>query len=179
MIALGFAANGENLIYHFFYLSGHKPDLQRPYLSTHFDKPWPEVFETDMNKFHRNPSILALGILLIEIDLARPIETYRNTTDNVNLNTDWITAHNIVKFMDQCSDPYKKAIRACLDIPWMPAGQNVSLEDSKTRLGLYINVIHPLESELDYLFPKQKKASTRSSSNSKPDACELDEKFSW
>lgn len=136
----------------FFYLSGDKPDLQRPYLSTHFDELWPEVFETNMNKFYQTPSISSLDILLIEIDLEKPIKTYRTTTDNVNLNTDWITVHNIVKFIDQCSEQYKKAIRACLDIPWMPAGQNVTLEDSKIRHDLYINVINPLESKLDYCF---------------------------
>lgn len=138
----------------FFYSSEDKPDLQRPYLSTRFDNPWSEICEADMNRFHRNPSVLALGILLIEIDLEKPIEKCRTTTENPNLNTDWITAHDMVKFMDQCSEPYKEAIRACLDIPWIPAGQHVSLKNSKTRDGLYTNVIHPLESEFDYLFPK-------------------------
>lgn len=135
----------------FFYSSEDKPDLQRPYLSTRFDNPWSEICETNLNRFHPNPSILALGILLVEIDLEKSI----TTTESINLNTDWITAHHIVKSMDQCSEPYKEAIRACLDIPWIPAGQHVTLKDSETRNGLYTNVIHPLESEFDYLFPKQ------------------------
>lgn len=109
-------------------------------------------FETNMNKFYQNPSLSSLDILLIAIDLEKPIKTNRTTTDNVNLNTDWITVHNIVKFIDQCSEQYKKAIRACLDISWMPAGQNVTLEDSKIRHDLYINVINPLESKLDHCF---------------------------
>lgn len=135
----------------FFYSSEDKPDLRRPYLSTRFDNPSSEIRETKMSRFHPNSSILALGILLIEIDLERSI----TTTESVNLNTDWINAHHVVKFMDQCSEPYKEAIRACLDIPWIRAGQHVSLKDSVTRDGLYTNVIHPLESEFDYLFPRQ------------------------
>ena len=101
----------------FFYLSEDKPDLRRPYLSTCFEKPQPEIVKTEMNRFHRNPSILALGILLIEIDSERPIETYRIATERVNVNTDWIVADRIVKSMDQCSEAYKEAVRACLDIP--------------------------------------------------------------
>ena len=137
----------------FFYSSKDKPDLRRPYLSTCFEKPQPEIVKTEMNRFHRNPSILALGILLIEIDLGRPIETYRIATETVNVNTDWIVADRIVKSMDQCSEPYREAVRACLDIPWIPAGQKVCLDDAQTRDGLYTNVIHPLENEFHYLFP--------------------------
>lgn len=139
----------------FFHL-GDKPDLQRPYLSTCFNKPHPDIIDTDKSRFHRNPGILALGILLIEIDLERPIETYRTATDKINANTDWIVADRIVKSMDQCSEPYREAIRACLDIPWVPAGQNVSLENPQTRNGLCDHVIELLESEFDYLFSKKK-----------------------
>lgn len=74
----------------FFYVPRDKPDLQRPYLSTRFDKLQPEIVNTDMNRFHQNPSILALGILLIEIELGRPIETYRTATENINFNTNWM-----------------------------------------------------------------------------------------
>lgn len=52
MIALGFATNGKKTLISFFYLSGDKPDLQRPYFLTHFDELWPEVFEINMNKFY-------------------------------------------------------------------------------------------------------------------------------
>lgn len=139
----------------FFYLSGDKPGLQRPYLSTCFESPQPETVQTGMNRFHRNPGILALGIILIEIDLGRPIETYRTANENVNVNTDWIIADSTVKVMNQCSEPYREAIRACLDITWVPAGHKVCLNDSQTRHGLYTNVISRLESEFDYLFPKK------------------------
>lgn len=139
----------------FFFHMGDKPDLQRPYLSTSFNNPQPAFIDTDKTRFHRNPSILALGILLIEIDLGRPIETYRATTDAINANTDWIVADRIVKSMDQCSEPYRQAIRACLDVPWIPAGQNVCLENPETRDGLCACVIDLLESEFDFLFPKK------------------------
>jgi hypothetical protein len=138
----------------FFYSSQEKPDLMRPYLSTRFDKSQSASSQMNMMKFHPNSSILALGILLIEMDLGKPIEAYRTATEDINVNTDMIVADRTVKSMDQCSDPYRGAIVACLKIPWVPAGQKVSLEDMETRNGLCINVVHPLERELEYLFPK-------------------------
>lgn len=139
----------------FFHL-GDKLDLQRPYLSTCFNKTHLDIIDTEMTRFHRNPGILALGILLIEIDLERPIETYRTATDKINANTDWIVADRIAQSMDQCSDHYREAIRACLDIPWIPAGQNACLENPQTRDGLCDHVIDLLESEFNYLFSKIK-----------------------
>lgn len=140
----------------FFFHLGDKPDLQRPYLSTSFNNPQLGIIDADKSRFHRNPSILALGILLIEIDLEKPIETCRDTTDAINANTDWVVADRIVQSMDQCSEPYRQAIRACLDVPWIPAGQKVCLENPQTRDGLCAHVIDLLESEFDYLFSKKK-----------------------
>jgi hypothetical protein len=137
----------------FFYMSEDKPDLQRPYLSTCFDNSQLGVVKPDLNRFHRNTSILALGILLIEIELQRPIESYRTATDVVNVNTDWSVADRVVKSMNQCGEPYREAIRACLDIPWIPACQKVCLDDPQARDGLYANVVRTLEGEFNYLFP--------------------------
>lgn len=143
----------------FFHL-GDKPDLQRPYLSTRFSKSEQDAVDADKSRFHRNPSILALGILLIEIDLERPIESYRIATDKVNANTDWIVADRVLKSMDQCSEPYRQAIRACLEIPWIPAGQNVHLENPPTRDGLCAHVIDTLEREFNYLYPGKSQSDT-------------------
>ncbi|KAH7136154.1 hypothetical protein B0J11DRAFT_520039 [Dendryphion nanum] len=137
----------------FLYSAQDTPDLERPYLSTCFDK-CHTAAKPDLTRFHRNPSILALGILLIEIELGKPIEQYRIATDDVNVNTDMIVADRIALSMNQCSEPYRQAIRACLDVPWVSAGRKVSLEDEDTRDGLYRSVICPLEKELEYMFPK-------------------------
>ncbi|KAL8921055.1 MAG: hypothetical protein Q9208_005946 [Pyrenodesmia sp. 3 TL-2023] len=138
----------------FFYAAAGTIDYQRPYITTSFDGKDQAV--ADFSLFHRNGSILALGILLIEIDTGKPIETYRTPEDlsngtEVNANTDWTVADRVVKSLDDCSVHYKDAIQACLDTPWVPAGQRVSLDEELTRHGLYNDVVQRLENEVCYL----------------------------
>lgn len=144
----------KNHIYFFYGISGAL-DFQRPYLSTIFD-PAIDKMEPplDLNRFHRNPSILALGILLIEIHTGKLIENFRTDVERqeINTNTDWLVANRVVKTLEDCSLGYRDAIQSCLDTPWVPAGQKVNLEDVATRAGVYQDVIRPLEDELTYLF---------------------------
>lgn len=144
----------KNHIFFFYGISGTL-DFQRPYLSTIFD---PAINDKqpplDLNRFHRNPSILALGILLIELHTGRLIENFRTAAEkqDVNANTDWLVANRVVKTLEDCSLGYRDAIQSCLDTPWVPAGQRVNLEDVATRAGVYQDVVKPLEDELIYLF---------------------------
>jgi hypothetical protein len=78
---------------------------------------------------------MALGILLVEMDLGKPIESFRAATEDININTVMIVADRIVKIMDQCSESFNRAIDACLKIPLVPAGRRASLEDTLTRDG--------------------------------------------
>lgn len=138
----------------FFYAAADTIDYQRPYITTSFDGNDQAV--ADFSLFHRNGSILALGILLIEIHTGKPIETYRTPEDlskgtEVNANTDWTVADRVVKSLDDCSLGYKDAIQACLDTSWVPAGQRVSLDEDLTRNGLYNDVVQPLEDEVRFL----------------------------
>ena len=139
----------------FFYETADTIDYQRPYVTTHFDSSDQEI--PDFSLFHRNASILALGILLIEIHTGKAIEEYRTAEDltggtEVNANTDWTVADRVVKSLDDCSLGYKEAIQACLDTPWVPAACRVSLDDELTRTGLFNDVVQPLEDELQHLF---------------------------
>ncbi|KAL9000161.1 MAG: hypothetical protein Q9188_005727 [Gyalolechia gomerana] len=139
----------------FFYANSDTIDYQRPYVTTFFDDNDQAI--PDLSLFHRNPSILALGILLLEIHTGKPIEVYRNPEDlsngtEVNANTDWTVADRVVKSLDDCSLGYKDAIQACLDTSWVSAGQRVSLDDEFTRHGLYSEVVQPLEDEVHHLF---------------------------
>jgi hypothetical protein len=130
-------------------------DFQHPYLSTKFSDEAPgNNTRPDFSRFHRNPSILALGILLIEIHTERLIESFRTKSEeeSINSNTDLLVASRVVKTLEDCSLGYRDAIQACLDTPWIPAGQRVNLEDTATRAGVYQDVIQPLEDELVYLF---------------------------
>ncbi|KAL9600268.1 MAG: hypothetical protein Q9219_003313 [cf. Caloplaca sp. 3 TL-2023] len=139
----------------FFYEDPNTIDYQRPYITTSFDGD--EQPRPDFSLFHRNASILALGILLVEIHTGKPIEVYRTPQDlsrgtEVNANTDWTVADRVVKSLDDCSLGYKDAIQACLDTSWVPAAQRVSLDDELTRNGLYDDVVRPLEDEVHHLF---------------------------
>lgn len=141
----------------FFHKSADHLDYQRPYVTTRFDTP-PSVSKVpDLSIHHRNVSILALGILLIEIHTGNSIEFYRSPQDltnghEVNVNTDWMVADRVVKSLDDCSLGYRGAIQACLDTPWVAAGHKVDLEDSIVINGVYEDIIQPLEDELQYLF---------------------------
>ncbi|RYP73217.1 hypothetical protein DL769_004276 [Monosporascus sp. CRB-8-3] len=144
---------------HIFFFCDSKgtPDFQRPYLSTMFIEDSAGVLaeKPDLPRFHRNKSILALGILLIELHAGRCIESFRTASNlqEINMNTDWLVADHVVKTLeDECSFGYRYAVQACLDTHWIPAGQRVSLEDVATRSGLYQDVIEPLEEELSFLF---------------------------
>ncbi|TGO24877.1 hypothetical protein BPAE_0093g00400 [Botrytis paeoniae] len=139
----------------FFYDTAGALDFERPYLSTVFDPAIDEKHPpVDLNRFHRNPSILALGILLIEIHTGRLIESFRTETERqqVNTNTDLTVANRVVMSLEDCSLGYRDVIQSCLDTPWVPAGQRVNLEDVATRAGVYQDVIQPLEEEFSYLF---------------------------
>jgi len=141
----------------FFYKSVDEPDLSHPYLSALFDDGCVSDAEVpDMNRFHRSPSILTLGILLIEVHTGRPIEFFRMPRDltngrKVNVNTDWTTAGRVVNLLDDCSGAYRGAIKACLDTPWVPSGQRISLEDADTRNDFINDVLQPLKDELAFI----------------------------
>ena len=141
----------------FFYESAGDIDFQRPYITPCFENLDQDVTMIGFDTFHPNPSILTLGILLIEIHTGNPIETYRSSQDltnghEVNANTDWAVADRVAKTLDDCSLGYRGAIQACLDTSWLPAGQTVSLEDPIIRNGVYNDIVQPLEDELQYLF---------------------------
>ena len=132
----------------FFLQSEDQPDLEHPFLSV---RPHQALLKERSLPSHRNPDILALGIILAEISEERPIEAWRNKKEQseVNSNTDLLVAERIVKKMD--NSPYKTAIEACLDITWLPTAKAVDLLDDEVRNGLMQHVIAPLEEELRWV----------------------------
>lgn len=88
-------------------------DYQRPFVTARFEGSDEE--KPEFSLFHRNVSILALGILLIEIHAGKPIEMYRVSEDLINdsevkANTDWTVADRVVDLLDECSLGYEEAI---------------------------------------------------------------------
>ena len=128
-------------------------DSHRPYLTTYFDQTTIADLTT-ASLCHRNPRLLALAILLLEIELAKPIQAYRTTDDlkdgQVTVFTDVVVAQRILQTLE-CSDNYHHAVQSCLSPSWLPGQQSISLEDPTVRKGLYIDVIEPLRKDLEYL----------------------------
>jgi len=137
---------------HFFYTSTGV-DLQRPYLTTSFDK-FPSGCEPlSLDLFQRNLGILKLGILLIEIHKWKPIESFQTADDLRNgeptPNTYLTVARRVLNTLRiDCYWSYISAIGACLDMPWAVSGSRVSLEDSWTWNCVYKDVIEPLVREV-------------------------------
>jgi hypothetical protein len=134
----------------FFYKSEDEPDLEHPFISaqSYNGSQWECQMENGV--FHRAPSILALGVLFIEIYNEKPIESWRNKRDraNVTVNTDLFVALRVVEKMDD--SPSRSAIKACLDMDWIAETNSVQLCDDDMRLAFLSHVIAPLEQEMEW-----------------------------
>lgn len=131
-------------------------DSQKSFLTTDFDDGIDKKSDTG-SLFHNNDLLLALGILLIEIHVGRPIEFYQTDGDLTDGKPNMFTGYTVAarvaeKLQLECSNNYNDAIQACLNPPWLSADQEVSLDNPTVRAGLYKDVIQPLKDEVAYLF---------------------------
>ncbi|EKJ74397.1 hypothetical protein FPSE_05468 [Fusarium pseudograminearum CS3096] len=136
---------------YFFFKTEDEPDLKTPFLSARLNVPGSGQFLAGSMAYHANPSILALGVLLIEIFNERAIEKWKTAKERSNSNTATlqIVADRIVNKMD--SSGSTKAIQACLSLDWIPAGRSAGLDGADTRTGFLKNVIWPIKQELQCL----------------------------
>lgn len=136
-------------------------DLTKPYLSTQC-KPLKEVDseDEDQNRMHPYPGILALGILLLEIELGRPIERQRPhhgapSTQGLNPDTDWYVA---CEMLGECrgnsSVHFEKAVKACLypDILNEKSHRRHSFGDPFLQQKTLEMIVRPLENTLKNVF---------------------------
>lgn len=131
-------------------------NLERPWLSPDFANPYvPEDVE-ELNRIHPNPSVLALGILLLEIELGDSLESFKEADDLScegleDCNTSFFTAHHVWENMlDNVYWGYKAAVEACLNCDFFESqdGLPLSLEDEDFHEAVYKNIVQPLEEEL-------------------------------
>ncbi|WXC58470.1 hypothetical protein SNK03_004369 [Fusarium graminearum] len=136
---------------YFFFKTEDEPDLKTPFLSARLNVPGSGQFLSGSMAYHANPSILALGVLLIEIFNERAIEKWKTAKERSHSNTATlqIVADRIVNKMD--SSGSTKAIQACLSLDWIPVGRSAGLDDAETRTGFLKNVIWPIKQELQCL----------------------------
>jgi hypothetical protein len=105
---------------------------------------------------HPNPTLLDLGILLLELYFGQNIELKRHPDDmsadgQPNSNTDLNTARNWLheSYQLSMSSRYWHATRRCIDVyTFDPMPKNLDLEDAGFREAVYQQVLLPLEEEL-------------------------------
>lgn len=130
-------------------------DLSRPYIFTNFrSSEQRSLSDTDkLFSMHRNPSVLSLGFLLLEIDLGNLIESRRTSEDltdgtTVDANSDLTTAQRLLlEEGDDLYENYKNAVNACLLCDFAQDAE-ASLDNEEFRKGFYDRVFVPLETEL-------------------------------
>lgn len=148
-----------------------RADGDRIVLSTGLKEHATKSDEDAPYRFHHYPGILALGILLLEMELKKTIETARNESlddfdqdEEPNLNTDLETA---LKMFDDVQDNalpgFKAAVDACLTFDYFKEDTEIAdlvyhrdklYDDMALRRKIYQDIIAPLERELCMSFPE-------------------------
>ncbi|KAF2133134.1 hypothetical protein P153DRAFT_392987 [Dothidotthia symphoricarpi CBS 119687] len=140
-----------------FFVSPGQRDLEirRPYLSTRFQDIRIEDESDALYRLHPNPAILALGILLLEIELNSPIEHRRGDEDlnadgTPTINTDHFAALRLFEDMsDDLYVNYQQAVSACLNCDFYDEDtMEPSLDNPDFRQAVYKAIVRPLEQEL-------------------------------
>ncbi|CZR60317.1 uncharacterized protein PAC_10213 [Phialocephala subalpina] len=137
------------------------PDLTRPYLSTQCSPLDDSSEEEDSHlRVHPYPGILALGILLLEIELGQPIECDRpddspNNGKIFHIDADRPVAMEMLeKCRDDSSIDFINAVEACLDDRTFTGefGRDASFNDLAFRRQIFEVIVKPLEDALQKVF---------------------------
>ena len=142
----------------FFKKESAEPEFDRPFLIIDFERESAESVQNSPKGLHPNPTILALGILLLEIYTRTTIESLRKVEylsgGQTNPNTDLTTA---IKVLDERQgDPqvrYRQAVRECLFWKIGDRGDDGHVDMEEQRRKIYEKVVVPLELELRDGFP--------------------------
>ncbi|KAH7066387.1 hypothetical protein BKA63DRAFT_571758 [Paraphoma chrysanthemicola] len=123
-------------------------DLTRPFLTLDFENQ-----STVADPLGPHPTLLSLGILLLEINKGTAIERHHAREDMINgqpnIFTNLTTAHRLLDTWNgDLVMGYRKAVKACLD--WDTAYSELQNEDFAQRM--YETIVEPLELELQHGF---------------------------
>jgi len=138
---------------YFYQLNDSITAFESPFVLTDFQHC--DQAAVNMALQHRSPPVLRLAILLLEVHKGVLFEALLTETEKADdsPNRDLTAARRIVQNLeDWCSETYKDAIRACLEMPWVGTGRLIDFDDADICGGFIEQVIKPLESELDHLF---------------------------
>lgn len=131
-------------------------DVSRPYLASRFPASTYTKAEDNLDhQLHQCPPLLALGIMLLELGVSKPIEVLRLREDLVDgkvcVNTDLTTAERVLKdSVDELHDGYRTAVQACLDCTFVPPEVPLDFDNEDFRNLVHKHIVRPLELELEY-----------------------------
>jgi len=98
----------------------------------------------------RNPTLLALGILLIEIIRGQTIDSLRSPNEAFGVGggllADYVTARRLLNEVYQASSNYGSAVRRCIDGEF--ERQSLDLDDVDFQQEVYSRVVALLEEDL-------------------------------
>jgi len=101
----------------------------------------------------RNPTLLALGVLLIEIIRGQTIDTLRSPDEKITYGlstflSDYITARRLLAEIYQASSNYGSAVRRCIDGEF--PREILDLDNADFRQEVYAGVVALLEEDLSH-----------------------------
>lgn len=130
-------------------------EFNQPFLKIDFQQENTDPVRSDLLSVHGNPTILALGILLLEIYTQTALEDrhqeHQLPGEQTNANTKLTTAMRFLKELEgDLRLKYRQAVKECLY--W----NEVHLEGDNLRQEIYERIVEPLERELFEGFPEDK-----------------------
>ncbi|KAF2175473.1 hypothetical protein K469DRAFT_679973 [Zopfia rhizophila CBS 207.26] len=140
---------------YFYRLTATDLDFTAPFFSTEFHLTARIPVAANMSLQHRSLPILRLGIVLLQVHKGKLFESLLTASEvaDTSPNRDLTAARRLVENLEEwCSDKYKNAIQACLELPWIPRGEAVDFANAEVCGGFIEKVIKPLESELEHMF---------------------------
>lgn len=155
----------------FFSLKSSTTNFRHPLLTAHLKHQLHttnQQRQPNLQQFHEHPSLLNLGIALIEIHLGRPIKTLLGPNKHAD------DVDELLQIVDSTSsffDGYRAAVESCLRLQWKKVDNNnnqhsstahmlsvaasksstptiISLGDPVTQKAVYEHVLLPLEQDL-------------------------------
>lgn len=135
--------------------------VDRPYISRAFVKPetyTAKPFKPNWSPI-RNRDLFALGVLLLEISLKKPLEHFKGSNQEQRSQhqnpdcDDYLTACQLFQDLgneEGTSSGYYDATQACILCNFGPKVKDLDLANDTFRRAVYEDVILPLERDLEY-----------------------------
>jgi hypothetical protein len=95
----------------------------------------------------RNPTLLSLGCVLIEVILGRSLDSRRSARAGVDLMSDYIAAQGLMDEVRMKSSNYERAVARCFD--GKLHRHDCGLEDGDLCQDVYSGVVALLERDLE------------------------------